>query len=144
MEMEERFHTAAAACGQLAPVLQAVPSSIQLEVQEIRFRAGRPISLSLPGRTLFLTGRGDVVRTATPSCFLPSQSVLEDVFRSMCAFSVYSHQNEIRNGYVTLRGGHRAGICGTAVMDRGVMTGIRNVSSINIRIAREIRGAADE
>ena len=69
-----------------SPVLQAVPSSIQLEVQEIRFRAGRPISLSLPGRTLFLTGRGDVVRTATLSCFLPSQSVLEDVF-SACALS---------------------------------------------------------
>lgn len=141
--MELRFDSAAAACGPIAPMLLGVPRSVKREAQEIRLRAGKPVALSLPGGTLFLTGRGELVRTVTPGCFFTDRPLLEGVFRSMCSFSVYSHQNEIRNGYVTLRGGHRAGICGTAVMDKGEMTGIRNVSSINLRIAREIRGAAD-
>lgn len=141
--MELRFDSAAAACGPLAPMLLAVPQSVKRDVQEIRFRAGKPIALSLSGKILFLTGRGELVHTVTPGCFFTDRPILETLFRQLCSFSVYSHQSEIQNGYIALRGGHRAGICGTAVLSQGKISGIRNISSINLRIAREIRGVAD-
>ncbi|MDR2932911.1 MAG: stage III sporulation protein AA, partial [Oscillospiraceae bacterium] len=53
-----------------------------------------------------------------------------------------SHQDELKNGYISLLGGHRAGICGTAVLSGGGISSIRDVTSINLRIARDIHGAA--
>ena len=69
---------------------------------------------------------------------------VSDTFQSICGYSVYSHQNEIKHGFLTMQGGHRAGLCGTAVYQNGTLSNIRDVSSINIRIARQISGAADK
>ena len=69
--------------------------------------------------------------------------MLESAVHTICEYSVYSRQNEISEGFVTLRGGHRAGICGTAVMRGGVISNIRDISSLNLRFAREVRGCAD-
>ena len=70
--------------------------------------------------------------------------MLDEVVRKICEYSVYSRQNEIVNGFITLRGGHRAGICGTAVLRDGEMSNVRCISSVNLRFAREIRGSADQ
>ena len=43
-----------------------------------------------------------------------------------------------------MAGGHRVGVCGTAVYEENRVSGIRDISSLNIRIAREVYGAADE
>mgnify|MGYP007003684630 FL=1 len=56
---------------------------------------------------------------------------------------MYNRQNEIVNGFVTMYGGHRAGICGTAVVNNGKIVNIRDITSINVRIAREHKGCAD-
>jgi stage III sporulation protein AA len=61
----------------------------------------------------------------------------------MCSYSLHSHQEEMRNGYITLMGGHRAGIGGTAVLAEGRVASVRDVTSLNLRVARDIRGAAD-
>ena len=57
--------------------------------------------------------------------------------------SVYAFENEIRNGYITLSGGHRVGISGDAVTENGKISHIRTVQSLNYRFAREVIGAAD-
>ena len=62
----------------------------------------------------------------------------------MCGYSVYSHQSDLVNGFITLKGGCRVGICGTAVIQNGAVTAIRELTSVNIRVAREIKGCADD
>ena len=69
---------------------------------------------------------------------------LSDTFIKICDYSIYSFQSQIKNGFITFRGGHRAGFCGTAITDNQKITNIRNISSINIRIAKEVKGSADE
>lgn len=70
---------------------------------------------------------------------------LNDLFLHICRYSVYAYEEELRKGYLTAVGGHRIGVCGHAVMDdRGNILTYRYVTSMNIRIAHEIRGAADE
>ncbi|MBQ9973282.1 MAG: stage III sporulation protein AA [Firmicutes bacterium] len=59
-------------------------------------------------------------------------------------YSYYAYEEELRNGYITLFGGHRAGICGHAVVDNGKISTISNFSSINIRQAREYIGISSE
>lgn len=119
-----------------------VPDSVKSRAQEIRMRVGQPVVLSLPEGPAFLK------KSAAP-VFIPQQGMLyvskeniQEAFRLICGCSVYSHQKEIKNGFVTVKGGHRAGICGTAVIDDGKIINIRDISSINLRIARDIKGAA--
>ena len=57
--------------------------------------------------------------------------------------SAYSMQEMTRCGFVTLPGGHRLGICGTAVVQNGTITALREPSSLNLRIARQPNGIAD-
>ena len=94
-------------------------------------RAGCPVTLTLPEGPrplpLRLTG-----------------AQLAQILRALCEYSVHSYTEDIARGYVTLPGGHRAGVCGTAVTERGLVTAVRDISSINLRIAREVPGAASD
>lgn len=58
--------------------------------------------------------------------------------------SVYSANEKLTNGFLTVDGGYRVGVCGTVVMNNGCVAAIKNISSINIRIKREIRGVAEK
>lgn len=58
--------------------------------------------------------------------------------------SLYAIQNDINNGFVTIKGGHRIGICGEVVVVSGKINNIKNINSMNIRVARQIFGAADK
>ena len=78
-----------------------------------------------------------------PSVYTVSISDIEQCFHTVCGYSVHTHQNGICKGFVTLNGGHRAGIAGTAVCDKNSINSIRDISSVNIRISREYIGCAD-
>lgn len=120
-----------------------LPVEIKARAQEIRLRSGRPIVLSLPDGPLFMTSIGNPVYSVRADILCAEKSDIEEAFRIICDCSVHSHQREIQNGFITLRGGHRAGICGTAVTDGGFISNIRDISSINLRIARDIKGASN-
>ena len=70
--------------------------------------------------------------------------MITDTFNRLCCYSVHSHLGSIVNGYITMQGGHRAGIVGTAVRNSmGEVTSIRDISGINIRVSREVIGCSD-
>ena len=58
-------------------------------------------------------------------------------------FSMYAYENEIKNGFVTLPGGHRIGICGEACLSGGQITHLKSVQSLNYRFAREFVGCSN-
>lgn len=143
-EKDERFDSAARSiCERLRRPLLALPAGVKERVQEIRLRINRPVCLCCAGGTYFPGPGGRLTLKPDAGTPVTDRQDLEESFRNLCSYSIYSHENEIRNGYVTLSGGHRAGVCGTAVLQDGTVCGMRDVSSINLRIAREIRGAAD-
>ena len=62
------------------------------------------------------------------------------IFQKICENSVYSYQKHIAKGYITIKGGHRVGIVGTAVLDvNGQVANFNYISSLNFRISREIK-----
>lgn len=141
--MAKSFDEAAAGLGPVGNVLLGIPDSIKIQAHEIRLRCLRPISVSLPEDTVFVTASGEAVLSLRDDLVCPSRSQMDEAFVHICGASVHSHQQEIKNGFVTLPGGHRAGICGTAIVQNGEITNIRDITSINLRIAREIKGSAD-
>ncbi len=123
-------------CPRIRELLYALPFLHQQAVNEIRLRVGRPVTLHTPFQVDILKHGGQPV--------IAEKQDLEESYRRICDFSVYSHQEEIRQGYITIRGGHRVGIGGTAVLQQGQIATVREISSLNIRIARQVYGAADE
>lgn len=108
-----------------------LPERQKAEAEEFRLRAGRPMTVLLPGGELALEG-----------CVEPEE--LETLCDLATEFSRYAAAETLREGFVPVRGGFRVGLCGTAVMKEGVNTNLKNLSSAVVRIGREHKGVAEE
>ncbi len=145
VQKEERFDSAAdGVCEKIRNYLKNLPPDVKKQTQEIRLRINRPVTICCPNGIFFIKRRGGLNCTPDFDDLIADRDDLEESFRILCSYSIYSHENEIRNGYVTIQGGHRAGVCGTAVLQDGQIGGMRDISSVNIRVAREIPGCADK
>ena len=142
--MASRFDEAAGSLGIIGDILKKLPVHIRANAHEIRLRCGKPVIISLAGSNIFVTEGGLPSYSLRSGLLTATGYAICEAFRIICNSSVHSHQQEIKNGFVTIAGGHRAGICGTAITENGEVLNIRAISSINLRIAREIKGAADE
>ncbi len=135
-------------------VLPYLPKAIQkkvahaalddwLEIEEIRIRAGAPLTLGILGESCFLTPAGGITNHEEDAYHVSPQEV-QSTYAAICENSIYAHMDEIRQGFLTLKGGHRVGICGKTVTEEGKIKTFREVSSLNFRVAHEILGAADD
>ena len=133
-------------------LLACVPTEMRERTTELRMRAGGALSLTLPEGPMFFCG-GRVTPLYQDNCTTLTGAHLSQILRALCDYSVHSYTQDIAQGFITLPGGHRAGICGTAVCglrsqepnSRGSETvAVRDISSINLRIARQVPGAAAE
>ena len=142
---EKRFDSAVSIIGEkLRRLLLDLPTYIKIQTYEIRLRSGRPVILYGKFGNYYLLNSGSTgvnirnTYTCTPE-------MLTDTFNRLCCYSVHSHLGSIVNGYITIQGGHRAGIVGTAVTNAsGEITSLREISGINIRVSREAIGCSDE
>jgi len=127
---------------ELKEALTGIPKRIKATAFEVRLRVDRPIALTCAGQCWFVD-RESQLHNVPSGCFIITSEHLSQAVVSMCAYSVHSHQQELANGYISLRGGHRAGISGTAVVSNGKINAVRDITSINLRVARQVYGAAD-
>lgn len=140
MENTKSFDTAISAISSaIRNVLTFLPQNIKNKTEEIRLRNGLPVALTIKGKPLFVTKSGNLCEYITKDLLTVTKSDLEESFMLLCKRSVYAHTAELKEGYIVMDNGHRAGVCGTITEDGH----LRDVSSINIRIAHEVIGCAD-
>lgn len=120
-----------------------LPQSITGQISEVRLRIGQPVALSGSGEICFVSARKGVSSMPSGESLIAEREDIEETFHRLCEYSVHSCQSQISEGFITVRGGHRAGLCGTAVMADGKITGMRSISGISLRVARQIIGASD-
>jgi len=113
------------------------------EMEEIRVRAGLPLMGVFLGYDRFI-GPNGVLSDNPGNGLIVSAQELRNLFYLLCEHSVYAYQEDICRGFITLRGGHRAGICGTVVYQDGRITGMKDISSVCIRLSKQIKGCAGE
>lgn len=106
------------------------------KAEEIRISLGKPAMLC------YNDGFEYIYKQDEP--FICDARTVKETMMLVTDSSIYAANEKMINGYITLKGGHRAGICGCAVMNDGKISAIKDISSINIRIKREIIGAADK
>ena len=141
---EKRFDSAVSIIGgELKRLLLELPTYIKTQTYEIRLRSARPVILYGKYGSYYLLNTGNT-GVSIDETYLTSTEVITDTFNRLCCYSVHSHLNSIVNGYITMQGGHRAGIVGTAVTNSmGEITSLRDISGINIRVSREVKGCSD-
>ncbi len=114
-----------------------IPENTKTDTYEIRLRKNKPVVLFGAYGAAFIDRNGIVSHMDARNCVTVSEKELHAIVSAVCGYSVYSHQSDMANGFVTYGTGNRVGFCGTAVMSGERIASISNITSVNIRIARE-------
>ncbi len=101
-------------------------------LEEIRLRANKPI--------IIYQNKMEIVLNNKP---YPDAEDILLTLELMSDYSLYALEEELKNGYITLSGGHRVGITGKAIIDNGHIKTIKCINSLNIRLSHQIIGCAD-
>ncbi|WP_338470224.1 stage III sporulation protein AA [Niallia sp. XMNu-256] len=110
--------------------INKIPPTLLNEIEEIRVRVNRPLEISSKGLVQYF----------------PYTVQLEDahhLLNKISHHSIYALEEELKRGYITIEGGHRVGLAGKVILEEGRVKAIRDVSSFNIRIAKEKIGIAE-
>ncbi len=131
----------------LSPDLKKVILQLKAEcftgMEEIRLRCGRPLLLKIGDRDYTVNGRGTMDENIDRGYMVSS----EDIYRSIASISdnsLYAFEEEISQGFITIPGGHRVGLAGQVVLNGGEVRTIKDFSGIAFRIARELKGCAQD
>jgi len=122
---------AAACLGACLPEKLALALEEAGPLREIRIRADQAVSLKTEGGI-----------KKTP--FIPNGEQVTEMAEALCEHALYARAEEMRQGFVTLRGGHRMGLCGRVLTQGSQVRALRDIASLCIRIAGEYPGSADE
>lgn len=99
-------------------------------LQEVRVRVGRPLIARINAREKVypynITGND-----------------IREIIERISGSSLYAFESQLREGYITLPGGHRVGVCGQVLQENGAVQAWRHIAGVNFRVAHEMRGCAD-
>lgn len=112
-------------------------------LQEIRLRVNVPAAVWIDNREWFIDTEGRLVnRWAQEGVCRPEE--LDAILKHLCQYSVYAFADEIRQGFLTIQGGHRIGLSGQVILEKeNKIRNLKYIRYLNIRIAHEIKGVAD-
>jgi stage III sporulation protein AA len=121
-------------------ILRILPSEIKerlqkddgfSELQEIRIKVNKPLCFIKNNREIILN-------------YIITQEDIRTIMRRISNYSIYAFEEEIKQGYITISGGHRIGLAGQCVIENNTIKTIKNISSLNIRVCKEIIGCSDK
>ncbi|KYO65827.1 stage III sporulation protein AA [Thermovenabulum gondwanense] len=124
-------------------IIQKIEGDLLEKVEEIRIRVGKPLTLVFTGNDFFVTPQGNL--TKNPS--IAYEITEDDALRLLSIISqnsIYALEEELKNGFLTIKGGHRIGLVGKAVMENGKIRTLKHITGFNIRVAKELKGVAEK
>lgn len=127
----------------LQKIIEKMPLIILRDLEEIRIRQDRPLMVCSRGRDYFICFDGNPTNNYSEAYLVTKQDTRR-ILELMANYSIYAFDEELRNGYITLRGGYRVGLAGKVALDNGRIKTLQYITSFNIRISREILGVADK
>ena len=113
------------------------------KLQEVRLRINAPITLVYDNQEYFITAQSKLVREASEAFFV-NKNELRETMEYISNYSLYAFEEEIRQGFITIQGGHRVGIAGKAILDGEKVKSIKHISFINVRLSHQVKGCANK
>lgn len=114
----------------IAHQISKIPPKQKEEIEEIRIRINRPIEMTMKGAPLFLS-------------YITQPEDAVQLLNKISQYSIYTLEEELKRGYITISGGHRIGLAGKVILEDSKVKAIRDIASFNIRIAKEKIGIAE-
>lgn len=110
-------------------------------VDEIRLCSNKPLCVSILSKPYMLCHNGQITQNICEAVIVTEEDV-DFSFKSACRYSVYSFEEQISQGFITIEGGNRVGISATAVTYDNKIHTLKDINCLNIRIARQVKGCA--
>ncbi len=128
---------------QLIAMISAVSLEHLRDLTEIRLRINQPLLLVLGNQDITINAMGEVV-TNSNEAYLCNPDDIQRTLQLMSKNSLYAFEHQLKMGFLTIDGGHRIGLTGQAIIDAGEVKTLKNINGLNIRLAREVKGCADQ
>lgn len=112
------------------------------KLQEIRLRANEPLIVIYDNNEFFVTKHSKLSKNDMDAVMINSNEVKETM-EYISNFSLYAFEEELKQGFITIQGGHRVGIAGKTILDEEKIKTMKHISFINIRLSHQIKGCAD-
>jgi stage III sporulation protein AA len=126
----------------LVAMISTVSFEKLADLTEIRLRINQPLLLVLGNSDITISPMGKIATNYNES-YLCNQEDIHKTLQFISKNSLYAFEHELKMGYLTIDGGHRIGLAGQAILDAGVVKSLKNITCLNIRIAREVKGCAN-
>lgn len=125
----------------LRPLFENLDADFE-KLQEIRLRVNGPLMVVYNHREAFITREGQMAAEEKAAVII-TYAQIRETMEYISDYSLYAYEDEIRQGFITIQGGHRVGIAGKIVLEDGKIRNIKYISFINIRLSHQIPGCAD-
>ncbi len=113
-----------------------------IDPEEIRLRIGRPVMVLGKGREYYWNLRENRLQNHREGSYVWREPDMKETLSRMSQYSMYALEEELRSGFFTIQGGHRVGVAGRTVCERGKIQSFRNICSLNVRVARQKKDCA--
>lgn len=121
-------------------ILSTLSLEEQNKLEEIRLRANSPLVCIIKGKEipLYIKGISNI-----KNAHIVTIEEIRNTLKLMSNYSIFSIEEQLKKGFFTLKGGHRVGVCGKVVMEKGEIITIKDITSLNIRVCKEIIGCSN-
>lgn len=123
-------------------VLNAISENIAVNVKELRFRNGEPITLNTQNEIYYIRKNGALTVSFCSDLLMTDEKDLQEIVFCLSRRSLHTYQDMIARGFIPLRGGAKAGVVGRAVMKNGAVYSVSSFNSVNIRVSRAFYGCS--
>lgn len=111
------------------------------EVQEIRLRVAAPLLMVYKNEEYYISRLGQLSRDCRDA-YLVSRNELKETMEYMSNYSLYAFEEEMKQGFLTIQGGHRIGVAGKTILDESGIKTMKFISFINVRLSHQVKGCA--
>jgi len=126
----------------LRTILSKVNFDYEL-LQEIRLRVNAPLLVIYDNKEYFVTAQSQLASCDVDD-YIITKNEIKETMEYISNYSLYAFEEEMRQGFITITGGHRVGITGKAVLEENKIKSIKHISFINIRLSHQVKGCADK
>lgn len=112
-------------------------------LQEIRLRVNAPMLCVYQNQEFYISREAGLTKEINKSWKIPKKEI-QETLEYIGNYSLYAYEDEVRQGFLTVQGGHRVGLAGKAIVEKGCVKALKYISFLNVRFAHEVKGCANK
>lgn len=111
-------------------------------LQEIRLRVDAPLMVRYKNAEYFINNKSKLNNNCEDS-FIITKAEIKETMEYISNYSLYAFEEEVKQGFITIVGGHRIGIAGKVIIEEGKIKSMKYISFINVRLSHQVKGCAN-